>query len=306
MDTRRQLSVGLWIPDANSVSLHPRARARARTRVLEGQDEGPGRQTGGECNVAGPGNPNERAMNQAPRTTVRILDEDRAFGSVLSKPDLDAARRYAVAEVHELQRGSYRPTELFDGNGLLGLLVLDGLLVRQVGVAGRRCGEIVGPGTLLRPWDDSGTSTPLPFELGWRVLKPARIALLDRRFLATILRWPQLIEAFMERASERVHTLAFNVAIHCVQRVDLRLMLLFWHLAERFGKVTTAGTVVPLSLSHSDLAELVGAARPSVSTALKDLAVQGCVQRNRADRSWLLASEFADRIREMSASKVRS
>ena len=128
------------------------------------------------------------------------------------------------------------------------------------------------------------------------MLQPARIALLDRRFLAAILRWPPLIEAFVERASERAHTLAFNVAIHCLQRVDLRLLLLFWHLADRFGKVTPAGTVVPLSLSHSDLAELVGAARPSVSTALKDLADQGCVQRNRADRSWLLASDLPEQL----------
>jgi CRP/FNR family cyclic AMP-dependent transcriptional regulator len=243
-------------------------------------------------------------MNAVTQTTVRILEEDRGLGSVLNKEDLEAARRFAVAEVHELKRGSYRPSELFDGQGLIGLLVLDGLLVRQVGLGGRRCGEIVGPGTLLRPWDDSRTSTPLPFELDWRVLQPARIALLDRRFVAALLRWPALIEAFVERASERAHTLAFNVAIHCVQRVDLRLMLLFWHLAERFGKVTPAGTVVPLALSHADLAELVGAARPSVSTALKELSSQGCIQRNRADRSWLLASELADRLQEMSENRI--
>jgi CRP-like cAMP-binding protein len=245
-------------------------------------------------------------MNEASRTTIRILDEDRAFGSVLSQEDFDVARRFAVADVHQLGRGNYHPSELFDRDGLLGLLVLDGLLVRQVGLAGRRCGEIVGPGTLLRPWDDSQTSTPLPFELDWRVLQPVRMALLDRRFLATIVRWPALVEAFIERASERAHTLAFNVAIHCVQRVDLRLMLLFWHLAERFGKVTPAGTVVPLVLSHSDLAELVGAARPSVSTALKELAIQGYVQRNRADRSWLLSSDLADRLQEMTENRARA
>ena len=49
--------------------------------------------------------------------------------------------------------------------------------------------------------------------------------------------------------------------------------------------------VLPLSLSHADLAELIGAARPSVSTALKDLAGRGLVQRNSGDRSWLLARE---------------
>jgi CRP/FNR family cyclic AMP-dependent transcriptional regulator len=230
------------------------------------------------------------------RQTVRILDEDRSFGAGLSQDDLLTARRYAVADVHELDRGSYQPDELSHGDGLLGLLVLDGLLVRQVGMAGRCCGEIIGPGALLRPWDDVGTGTPLPFELDWRVLKPARLAVLDRRFMSAILRWPALIETFVERATERAHTLTLNVAIHCVQRVDLKLLLLFWHLADRFGKVTPAGTVVPLSLSHADLAELVGAARPSVSTALKNLADRGFVQRNRADRSWLLRNELPDQL----------
>jgi CRP/FNR family cyclic AMP-dependent transcriptional regulator len=245
-------------------------------------------------------------MTDSLRTTVRILDEDRTFGLALSPDDLSAARRYAVADVHELGRGSYTASELSDGSGLLGLLVLDGLLVRQVGMAGRRCGEIIGPGALLRPWDDDGTGAPLPFELDWRVLQPVRLALLDRRFLAAILRWPPLIEAFVERATERAHTLAFNVAIHCVQRVDVRLLLLFWHLADRFGKVTPAGTVVPLALSHSDLAELVGAARPSVSTALKELADQGHVQRNRSDRSWLLCSDLAEQLRAVQEHGARA
>ena len=244
-------------------------------------------------------------MNELPRNTVRILDEDRTFGAVLSKEDLSAARRYAIADVHELSRGSYRADDLSDGSGLLGLLVLDGLLVRQVAMAGRRCGEIIGPGALLRPWDDYGAGAPLPFELDWRVLQPVRFALLDKRFLAAILRWPPLIEAFVERATERAQTLAFNVAIHCVQRVDVKLLLLFWHLADRFGKVTPAGTVVPLSLSHADLAELVGAARPSVSTALKCLAERGFVQRNRTDRSWLLASELPEQLQDIRRNGVR-
>ena len=234
-------------------------------------------------------------MNHSTLNMVRILDEDRSFRAALSEDELGAARQHAIAGVRELDRGRYLPEQLSHGDGLLGVLVLDGVLVRQLDMAGRRCGEIVGPGALLRPWDDMRAGA-LPFQIGWRVLKPARLAQLDRRFLATIMRWPPLIEAFLERATERAHTLAFNVALHCVQRVEVKLLLLFWHLADRFGKVTPAGTVVPLALSHADLAELVGAARPSVSTALKDLDRQGLVQRNRADRTWLLASEPPEQL----------
>ena len=209
------------------------------------------------------------------------------------------ARRYAVANVVEVPRGEYDPKDLFEGDGLLGLLVLNGLMVRQVAVADRRCGELVGPGAVLRPWDDFGHTAPLPFEVSWRVIQDAHLARLDRRFLATIVHWPALIESFTARATERAHTLAFNVAIHCLRHVHLRLLVLLWNLADRFGRVGPDGTHVPLPLSHLDLAELVGAARPSVSGALKQLADEGLVWRNEADGTWMLSREPPGELRDM-------
>ena len=231
-------------------------------------------------------------------TKVRPLSEDRSLAAVLEGEDQVLACRYAVADCLELERGVHLPSELVDGAGLLGLLVLDGLMVRQVVVADRRCGELVGPRAILRPWDDFGQTAPMPFEVEWRVVEDMRLALLDRRFLATIVRWPRLIEAVVERTVERAQTLAFEVAIHCLQHVDLRLHVLFWHLADRYGKVTPQGIHLPLRLSHQDLAELVGAARPSVSTALKRLAERGQVWR-RDDRTWMLAPDPPAELRDM-------
>jgi DNA-binding IclR family transcriptional regulator len=79
------------------------------------------------------------------------------------------------------------------------------------------------------------------------------------------------------------------------------LLVLLWHLADRFGKVTPEGTHVPLPLSHSDLAELVGAARPSVSVALKQLAEDGLVWRHSSDGSWMLSREPPGELRDMRA-----
>jgi CRP/FNR family transcriptional regulator, cyclic AMP receptor protein len=214
-----------------------------------------------------------------PPDRVHLLDADPSLAAALSEEELALARRYAVADVFELHRGIHQPRGLFDGTGLLGLLVLDGLVIRQVAVGDRQCGELVGPGAVLRPWDDFGEVAPLPFDVCWRVIRDVRIAQLDRRFMATIVHWPALIETFTARATERAQTLAFNVAIHCLRHVHLRLLALLWHLADRFGRVTADGTQVPLPLSHADLAELVGAQRPSVSVALKRLAGEGLVRR---------------------------
>lgn len=242
--------------------------------------------------------PRRRSEHQHVVDRVRLLDVDRGLAEVLSEEELEMARRYAVADVIELPRGTHDPRR-FAGDGLLGLLVLDGLLIRRVAVADRHCGELVGPGSVLRPWDDFGQAAPLPFDVSWRVIRDTRLARLDRRFLATIVHWPALIEAFTARATERAHTLAFNVAIHCLRHVHVRLLALLWHLADRFGRVTPEGTHVPLPLSHSDLAELVGAQRPSVTIALGRLDKLGLVRRNLEDNTWLLGHEPPAELRDM-------
>lgn len=217
---------------------------------------------------------------------IRLFDEDPELAACLSPADRHHAWRYAVADVVTVQRGVHDPSRIGSPD-LLGLLVLDGLLIRTTEVAGRRCGELVGPRELLRTWDDFGRSAPMPIEVGWRVLSPVRLALLDRRMTTVAARWPALMHELVRRAVQRSDMLAVNVAIHCLQHVELRLLALLWHLAGRFGRVTSQGTLVPLALSHRDLAELTGNKRPSVSANLSKLAARGQISR-RPDRTWLL------------------
>lgn len=225
------------------------------------------------------------------------MEEDPDLGADLSPEDFRAAARYAVAEVAELGRGIHEPEEVGSPD-LLGLLVLDGLAVRSVQVAERRCGELVGRGSILRPWDHFGSNAPMPFDVHWRVIAPVRLALLDHRITMVAARWPALMHGIVARAVERSHDLALMVAIHCLQHVELRLLVLLWHLADRFGRVTSEGTVIPLKLSHGDLAELIGSRRPSVSSRLARLSDAGQVRR-RSDRTWLLCGEPPSEVRDM-------
>jgi CRP/FNR family transcriptional regulator, cyclic AMP receptor protein len=215
----------------------------------------------------------------------------------MTPAEFEQARRCAVVELATLEPGMHNPGRV-GSRDLLGLLVFDGLLLRYVQVAERRCAELVGPGGIVRPWDHFGEHAPMPFEVSWRVIEPVTLGLLTPQLIALGARWPQLIQGILLRAVERSHALALEVAIHSLQHLELRLLVLFWHLADRFGHVTTEGTVVPLRLTHGDIAELVGSQRPSVSVRLSELAAHRRLVRRR-DRTWLLLGEPPLELRDM-------
>lgn len=219
---------------------------------------------------------------------VYVLDHDAGLRSVLPASERARCRQHAVAAVLELPSGDWQPDPTDAASADLGLLVLEGLLIRDVAVSDARCGELVGPGTLLRPEDDRGGEAPMRHEVSWRVVEPARLAVLDRRFLRVAAHWPALVTALVARATERAQNLGVMMSIHSLKRVDTRLLAFFWHLADRFGKVTADGVLVPLALTHRQLALLVGAQRPSVTSALGTLAERDLLRRDERG-SWLLS-----------------
>ena len=171
----------------------------------------------------------------------------------------------------------------------LGMLVLEGLLIRRVGIDGRFGAELLGEGDLLRPSQGEFDSPLLPLETGWVVPEPARLAVLDEEFVQRLAQYPELAPAIVARAMQRARNLAVNMAIVHQARVDVRLEMLLWHLAGRWGRVRSDATVVPLRLTHTLLADLVAARRPTVTSALTDLARRGRVESRGEE--WLLFGE---------------
>jgi DNA-binding transcriptional ArsR family regulator len=72
-------------------------------------------------------------------------------------------------------------------------------------------------------------------------------------------------------------------------------------MADRWGKVTPEGVHVPLKLTHQLLGRVIGAQRPSVTTALKQLMEDGLVSR-REDGTWLLHGDPPDTLERMRSS----
>jgi CRP/FNR family cyclic AMP-dependent transcriptional regulator len=238
--------------------------------------------------------------------TIHLLDEEPALAELLSPHERPAARRALTADAFYAKSGSWSPATFNEGEQRpFGVLVLDGLVLREVAVAETSCGELVGPGELLRPWEDPSHRAPTPYEIAWKVVQPLRVAVLDADFARVLAMWPALVDAFVDRAVERSHSLALHVAIHCLRRVDVSLLVLFSHLADRFGKMTLDGVVVPIDLTHRDLGKLVGATRQSISTALADLADRECLFR-RPDGSWLMQDEAPEELEHMLSHRRRS
>jgi CRP/FNR family transcriptional regulator, cyclic AMP receptor protein len=219
---------------------------------------------------------------------VALLDHDPELAGLIDPAQLAVAREVAWAQTLELPSGAWReqpwPPEVRSG---LGLLVLDGLLLRHVIIAERSSVELLGAGDLLRPWqldDEAGASVPR--QAHWRVLRRTELALLDVDFARRVSAYPELHGALVAKAMWRTRALAVNIAILRQPRVDVRLEMLLWHLADRWGTVRSDGVLLPVKLTHRVLAELLAASRPTVSAAVATLQRSGTIVAH--ERGWLL------------------
>ena len=232
-------------------------------------------------------------MDQSERRVVgiRVLEAQPELAEGLDEEQAALARKHAVAVLDSVDAGAWRPTDRYEHtSGALGLLIIDGVLARDVRIAGRWCSELLGPGDVLRPWDfDDDAGDSVQSDSSWSVLEPARIAVLDERFARVVCRWPQIVAGLVSRTLRRSRWMAILLAISNLTRVDERVTALMWHLADRWGHVTPDGVVVPVSLTHDMIGRLVGAHRPSVTSALGDLQRRGVLTRR--ENGWLLHGE---------------
>jgi CRP-like cAMP-binding protein len=151
--------------------------------------------------------------------------------------------------------------------------------------------EFLGPGDLVRPWSYEGESAPVVAQATWQVIEPTRMAVLDRRFALRMAAWPEVSAALLEREAERARAAVVELAVRQALRIEDRLLLTLWHLADRWGKVSARGTVLGLGpLTHGLLARLIGAQRPSVTLALGRLRERELIDRD-PDGHWVLLGD---------------
>jgi CRP/FNR family transcriptional regulator, cyclic AMP receptor protein len=222
---------------------------------------------------------------------IPILDWDPDLAEDLTAEQLMLARRQVLAEVITYPAGAWDvgPDD-FDGTASLGLIVIEGLLAREVTVGDYTCAELLGPGDVIQPWLRIGQEQSVASEIDWDLVEPVALGVLDRGFCERASRWPEIQAAIARRLMQRTHWLAFHLAVCGLRRVDDRLLSVLWHFADRWGTVTPEGIRLDVRLTHEVLAAVTGARRPSVTTALNRLADEGRLRSLPRSRWMLLGS----------------
>lgn len=228
-------------------------------------------------------------MSLTALNSCKILREDPELAEGLDPIDREQARDDCVARTVRIPRGRWTMQWDDQVRGAIGLLVLEGLILRRVGVDGRFGAELLGGGDLLRPWQTDDVDSTLSQTTRWRVLEATRFAVLDIDAARCLAAYPQVTGTLVARALERARSLSINMAIIHQARVHVRLEMLLWHLADRWGRVRSEGVILPLHLTHAVLADLVAARRPTVTTALTQLSRSGVVRAS--EDGWLLSGE---------------
>ena len=221
---------------------------------------------------------------------ISLLDADPALAVGISDDELPRARRVLAVPRKAVPRGRYDPEGSFDGHGAESvLLVIDGVLARDVTVHGRTTTQLLGAGDVLcrEIHDGDALGSKAEFE----VLQPVTLAVLDGRFHAGARAWPSLSARIHERFGQQFDRLSRQLAILALPRVEDRVLAMLWLLAERWGRVRPDGVFVAVPLTHERLGRLTAARRPTVTLAVRDLTDAGAITRH--GDGWLLIRELA-------------
>jgi CRP-like cAMP-binding protein len=229
----------------------------------------------------------EESPAKADTGQLALLDAEPDFAAGLSARELHAARGAVLLPVLSIARGGWQvpPPDEWPPP-VSAVLVLEGLIARHVSLCARVCTQLIGPGDVFDPW--TVPSELLPTERRFEALENVTATVLDGRFAAAALRWPQLGGCLQRRLCERADRLAGQTAISQLPTVAQRILAIFWQLAEQHGRVRRDGVLLRVRLTHQLIGQLIGAQRPSVTLALGELLEQGWLERCD-ERAWLLA-----------------
>jgi DNA-binding transcriptional ArsR family regulator len=226
--------------------------------------------------------------------SVRLLDAEPSLARGIERRKLDDAREKLTVEIRRLEAGEWEEARTKPDSPLfVGYLILDGTFTREVAVSGRPSIELLGPGDLIRPWVVPRALDVMHVTDEWSLISTGRLAVIDEEFHLQAQDFPSVITVLMDRVVARSRWLGFHVALCQLPRIDHRLLLTFRYLVERWGTPGPHGVKIQIRLSHRNLAALIGARRPKVSSALSTLSERGLIEQDK-DGTWTFFAADVD------------
>jgi CRP/FNR family transcriptional regulator, cyclic AMP receptor protein len=103
---------------------------------------------------------------RSPVTVCHVLRQDPDLAEAIPPSRREQAAEECIAREVRIAPGRWStpPTGVISDG--IGLLVLEGLLIRRVGVDGRFGAELLGEGDVLRPWQGQDVPPTLPRTTG--------------------------------------------------------------------------------------------------------------------------------------------
>ena len=200
----------------------------------------------------------------------------------------------ATAEDHQVELYAFLAK-----HSAFGATILDGLVMNSMRIGEQAGIQLLGPGDLLLPGTDPAPTWIAGLEA--RTAGPVRLALFGNELLGAAFRWPRILQSLYLYIGEQLQRLTAQLVICQLPRVDDRVQAMLWLLAESWGHVTSSGVRLPVPLTHETLGALVGARRPTVTLALRNLVQRGAIVHQ--DSGWLLLERPAP-VTEASDAKI--
>jgi CRP/FNR family cyclic AMP-dependent transcriptional regulator len=222
-----------------------------------------------------------------------VLDLDPDLGSGIGEDEWEAARQMCRANLVRVAVGGWdlSASAAADRDDILGLILVEGVLAREVALADHRSLELLCPGDVLLLPASASRSPLLSGGIHLTALRETTLMVLGRAFLRAAATWPSLLAEVHRRLEAQTERLALQgLAMH-LARAEHRILLTLWLLADSCGRVTPDGTVLPLEFTHDVLSQMTAARRPTVSLALRELQSSGYLHRRNGHLLLTAAAE---------------
>ncbi len=213
---------------------------------------------------------------------VGLLQADPDLGARMTPNRFAAATRELMAQIVSVPEGHWAWEQMLPAPpGVVGFVICSGIFARRARLYDASSVELLGAGDVIMPWaSEHDSAIGFDTSVDWHVLARGRLALIDHTLLIKSAPWPEIAKALLTRAITHARWLASLHAAAGHTRVEDRLWLVLWQIAERWGKATPDGVMLLMpGLTHEMIASLVAASRPSVTKAFGDLRSRGLLER---------------------------